>query len=261
MAGTGFLSPPVASDQGIAEFTTRLSGVLPQQNPGKSCIRIAQTSMGEAAGAADNGCMYYGERLNGYTHLAGTVLATGGAALLVSTAAAKGDPLRLTSISIYCATLLVVYLASTFYHSTRGPLKAVFRKLDHTAIYLLIAGSYTPFALVTLKGAEGWTLFAASWGLALVGILQELWLAKGRRLTSLVIYVMMGWMGLLVIQPLIHALTWDGFTWLLAAGGVYTGGLIFYLFDERFRHWHGIWHVCVMLGSGLHFAAVLKFVA
>ena len=207
------------------------------------------------------GRMYYGERLNGYTHLAGAVLATGGAAVLVTSAAAKGDPLRLASVSIYCATLLVLYLASTAYHSTRGPRKALLRKLDHTAIYLLIAGSYTPFALVTLKGAAGWTLFAASWGLALVGILQELWVAKGRRLTSLAIYVIMGWMGLLVVEPLIHALTWDGFTWLLAAGGVYTAGLVFYLFDERFRHWHGLWHLCVMAGSGLHFAAVLKFVA
>jgi hemolysin III len=156
--------------------------------------------------------MYYGERLNGYTHLAGTVLAMGGAGVLVTTAAAKGDPLRLASVSIYGATLLVLYLASTVYHSTRdGPRKALFRKLDHTAIYLLIAGSYTPFALVTLRGTAGWTLFAASWGLALVGILQEIWVAKGRRFTSLAIYVIMGWMGLVVMEPLVRALTWDGF--------------------------------------------------
>jgi hemolysin III len=204
--------------------------------------------------------MYYGERLNGYTHLAGSVLALGGAAMLVSAAAEKGDALRLASVSIYGASLLVVYLASTVYHSTRGPLKALFRKLDHTSIYLLIAGSYTPFALVTLRGTPGWTLFAATWSLALIGILQEIWVAKGRRLTSIAIYVIMGWMGLVVMEPLVRALTWDGFTWLLAAGGVYTVGLIFYLFDERFRHWHGIWHLCVMTGSALHFAAVLKFV-
>jgi hemolysin III len=204
--------------------------------------------------------MYYGERLNGYTHLAGSVLALGGAAMLVSAAAEKGDALRLASVSIYGASLLVVYLASTVYHSTRGPLKALFRKLDHTSIYLLIAGSYTPFALVTLQGTPGWTLFAATWSLALIGILQEIWVAKGRRLTSIAIYVIMGWMGLVVMEPLVRALTWDGFTWLLAAGGVYTVGLIFYLFDERFRHWHGIWHLCVMTGSALHFAAVLKFV-
>jgi hemolysin III len=204
--------------------------------------------------------MYYGERLNGYTHLAGSVLALGGAAMLVSAAAEKGDALRLASVSIYAATLFVVYLSSTVYHSTRGPLKELFRKLDHTSIYLLIAGSYTPFALVSLKGTAGWTLFAATWTLALIGILQEIWVAKGRRLTSIAIYVIMGWMGLVVMEPLVRALTWDGFTLLLAAGGVYTAGLVFYLFDERFRHWHGLWHLCVMGGSALHFAAVLKFV-
>lgn len=212
-------------------------------------------------GPPDNRPMYYGERLNGYTHLAGTVLALGGATVLVSIAAAKGDPWRLASFSIYGATLCVLYLASTFYHSTRGRLKAIFRKLDYSAIYLLIAGSYTPFALVTLNGAWGWTLFAATWGLALIGILQELWLAKGARLASLAIYLIMGWMGLLVMEPLVRALTWDGFAWLLAAGAVYTVGIVFYLFDERFRHWHGIWHLCVMAGSALHFATVLKFVA
>lgn len=205
--------------------------------------------------------MYYGERLNGYTHLAGTVLALGAASVLVSIAVAKGDPMRLASFSIYGATLFALYLASTFYHSTRGRMKEVFRKVDHSAIYLLIAGSYTPFALVSLSGTWGWTLFVASWGMAFLGILQELWLAKGARFTSLLIYVIMGWMGLLVMEPLVHALTWNGFTWLLAAGAVYTFGIVFYLFDERFPHWHGIWHLCVLAGSALHFATVLKFVA
>jgi len=206
-------------------------------------------------------CMYYGERFNGYTHLAGSVLALGGAAVLVSQAAARGDPVRIASFSIYGATLLALYLASTIYHSTRGRAKAIFRKLDHSAIYLLIAGTYTPFALVSLKGTYGWTLFAAAWSLAALGIVQELWIARGHRLTSLAIYGVMGWMGLTFIEPLTHALTWDGFSWLLAGGIVYTVGMAFYLVDERFRHGHGIWHVFVMGGSALHFAAILKFVA
>jgi hemolysin III len=205
--------------------------------------------------------MYYGERLNGYTHLAGSVLALGGAAMLVSMAAAKGDPMRVASFSVYGATLFVMYAASTFYHSTRGRAKLLFRKLDHSAIYLLIAGTYTPFALVSLSGNDGWTLFAASWSFALLGILQEVWLAKGARLTSLAIYVLMGWMGLALMAPLVHALTWNGFAWLVAGGMVYTAGIVFYLFDERFRHWHGIWHLCVMAGSAIHFFTVLKFVA
>jgi hemolysin III len=205
--------------------------------------------------------MYYGERLNGYTHLAGSVLALGGATLLVSMAAAKGDPMRVASFSAYGATLFVMYAASTFYHSTRGRAKSLFRKLDHSAIYLLIAGTYTPFALVSLSGQDGWTLFAASWSFAFLGILQEVWLAKGARLTSLVLYVLMGWMGLALMAPLIHALTWNGFAWLVAGGLVYTAGIVFYLFDERFRHWHGIWHLFVMAGSAIHFFTILKFVA
>ena len=205
--------------------------------------------------------MYYGERLNGYTHLAGSVLALGGATLLVSMAAAKGDPMRIASFSIYGASLFVMYAASTFYHSTRGRAKSLFRKLDHSAIYLLIAGTYTPLALVSLSGSDGRTLFAASWSFALVGILQELWLAKGARVTSLALYVLMGWMGLALMAPLIHALTWNGFVWLVAGGLVYTAGILFYLFDERFRHWHGIWHLFVMAGSAIHFFTILKFVA
>ena len=205
--------------------------------------------------------MYYGERLNGYTHLAGSVLALGGATLLVSMAAAKGDSMRVASFSAYGVTLFAMYAASTFYHSTRGAAKRLFRKLDYSAIYLLIAGTYTPFALVSLSGNDGWTLFAASWGFALLGILQELWIAKGARLTSLVLYVLMGWMGLGLMAPLIHALTWNGFAWLVTGGIVYTAGIVFYLFDERFRHWHGIWHLFVMAGSAIHFFTILKFVA
>ncbi|HSN20778.1 MAG TPA: hemolysin III family protein [Usitatibacter sp.] len=217
--------------------------------------------MSRRRGLPDNPRMYYGERLNGYTHLAGTVLALGGAASLVSMAAARGDATRVASFSIYGATLLLTYLASTCYHSTRGRAKAVFRKLDHSAIYLLIAGTYTPFALVSLSRSWGWTLFAASWGLAAVGIVQEICIARGARLTSLAIYVLMGWMGLALMEPLREAITPNGFALLLAGGIVYTVGIVFFLFDHRFRHWHGIWHLCVIAGSALHYATILKFVA
>jgi hemolysin III len=218
-------------------------------------------SMGRGAALADNPCMYYGERLNGYTHLAGSVLAVGAGASLVELAAARGDPTRLASFSIYAATLVLAYLASTCYHSTRGRAKAIFRKIDHSAIYLLIAGSYTPFALVSLNGSWGWTLFAASWSLAAVGIVQEMWIAKGARLTSLAIYMLMGWMGLALMEPLEQALTPNGFALLVASGAVYTVGIVFFLFDHRYRHWHGIWHLCVIGGSTLHYLTVLKFVA
>jgi hemolysin III len=205
--------------------------------------------------------MYYGERFNGYTHLAGAMLATAGAVTLVSIAAVRGDPLRITSFTVYGVTLCLMFLVSTLYHSTRGRAKSVLRKLDHCMIYVVIAGTCTPFALVTLKGGWGWSLFGAMWALALVGIVQECCLARGLRLTSLAIYLMMGWLPLIAFEPLLAALSWAGLTWLLAGGLVYTAGIVFYLYDERFRHWHGIWHLFVLGGSATHFAAIVKFVA
>lgn len=206
--------------------------------------------------------MYQGERLNGYTHLAGSVLAVAGAITLIDLATHHADPTRLVSFSVYGATLCLLYLASTLYHSTRGRAKAVLQKCDHCAIYLMIAGTYTPFALVTLHGtSDGLTLLAAVWSLAIVGILQEVWIAKGLRLTSLAIYLIMGWLALIALTPLIERLSWNGFYMLLGGGLIYTVGVIFYLFDERFRHWHGIWHICVLAGSAVHYAAIVLFVA
>lgn len=205
--------------------------------------------------------MYRGERFNGYTHLAGAVLALAGATVLVVLATLKADPWRIVSFSVYGATLILLYLVSTLYHSTRGRAKAVWRKLDHCSIYLLIAGTYTPFALVTLGGAWGWSLFGAIWGLAILGIVQECWLARGARLTSLAIYVLMGWLAVIAVAPLFGALGWSGMAWVVAGGLVYTGGIVFYVYDERFTHWHGIWHCFVLGGSALHFAAIALFVA
>lgn len=205
--------------------------------------------------------MYHGERFNGYTHLAGTLLALAGATALITLGAMRGDPWRIVSFSVYGATLCLLYITSTFYHSTRGRAKAVFRKLDHSAIYLLIAGTYTPFALVTLRGAWGWSLFGGVWGLAVVGIVQELWLARGARVASLVIYLLMGWMALAALSPLAEALSWSGLRWVALGGLIYTAGIVFYLYDERIRHWHGIWHLFVLGGSAVHYAAIVKFVA
>jgi len=206
--------------------------------------------------------MYHGERLNASTHLAGTVLATGGAVALVMMALQKSDPTRLLSFSIYGVTLTLLYLASTLYHSTQGRVKDVFRKLDYCAIYLVIAGTYTPFALVALKGRpEGWTLLWAIWALALVGIVQECWVARGKRLTSLVIYVLMGWLALFTLDPLFAVLTVKGMTWMLGGGIVYTIGIVFYLLDERVAYFHGIWHLFVIAGSAAHYATIVGFIA
>jgi hemolysin III len=205
--------------------------------------------------------MYAGERFNSYSHLAGAILAVTGAAILVTLGALKADPWRIVSFSIYGATLCALYIASTLYHSTRGRAKDVLRKVDHCAIYLIIAGTYTPFALVTLNGPWGWTLFGAVWGLAVLGIVQELWIARGHRILSVVIYLLMGWLALVAVVPLIQALSWKGLAWLVVGGLAYTGGLVFYAYDKRFRYWHGIWHLFVLAGSAAHYTAIVLFVA
>jgi len=205
--------------------------------------------------------MYYGERFNGYSHLIGALLAVTGAVVLIVIGALQADVWKIVSFSIYGATLVLLYSFSTLYHSTRGGVKRFFQKLDHNAIYLLIAGSYTPFTLVTLRGPWGWTLFGVIWGLAAVGMLQESLLGRKTRKLSLVIYVLMGWVAVVAVVPLIEALTPAGFAWVAAGGVIYTLGIVFYLYDERFKHWHGIWHLFVIAGSAVHYAAILLYVA
>ncbi len=205
--------------------------------------------------------VYYGERFNGITHLMGAVVAVAGATVLVMLAARLGDPWKIVSFSVYGAMLFALYTLSTLYHSTRGKLKRVFQKLDHCSIYLLIAGTYTPFTLVTLRGAWGWSLFGVIWGLAALGIAQEAWLGKGARVLSVVIYVLMGWLSVIAVKPLIVALTPAGFAWLAAGGLFYTGGIVFYALDEKLRHGHGIWHLFVLAGSASHYLAILLYVA
>ncbi|MDO8286263.1 MAG: hemolysin III family protein [Rhodoferax sp.] len=205
--------------------------------------------------------MYHGERFNSISHLVGAGLAVLGAVLLVVTAARLGDPWKIVSFSIYGAMLVALYVASTLYHSVRGRAKTILQKFDHCSIYLLIAGSYTPFALVSLRGPWGWSLLGAVWTLAVVGILQEIWFAKGARVLSLVIYLLMGWLALVAVLPLWEALTPHGFAWLVAGGALYTVGIIFYVADQRIRHGHGVWHLFVLGGSSCHFFTVLFFVA
>lgn len=205
--------------------------------------------------------MYYGERFNSISHLAGAVLASIGSVFLIVLAARLGDPWKVVSFSIYGSMLMALYVTSTLYHSVRGRAKNVLRKFDYCAIYLLIAGSYTPFTLVSLRGAWGWSLLGAVWGLALLGIAQEIWFAKGARVLSLVIYVLMGWLAVIAAEPLISALTWNGFTWLAAGGLIYTIGIIFYATDHKLRHGHGWWHLFVLGGSICHYFTVLLYVA
>ncbi|AVX11745.1 MULTISPECIES: PAQR family membrane homeostasis protein TrhA [Stutzerimonas stutzeri group] len=204
--------------------------------------------------------MYHGERFNAWTHLVGAALASVGAIWLLVLAALDGSPAKIVSVAIYGLSLILLYSISTLYHSLRGRAKVVMRKLDHLSIYLLIAGSYTPFCLVTLAGAWGWTLFGIVWGLAVIGMLQEIKPRSEARVLSLVIYAVMGWVVLVAVKPLFAALGGAGFAWLLAGGICYTVGIVFFVFDDRFRHWHGIWHIFVMVGSLLHFIAILFYV-
>lgn len=203
--------------------------------------------------------MYQGERFNAWTHLVGAILSTMGAVWMFALAR-DGEPLRLVSVAVYGGALTLLYTVSTTYHSVRGRAKAILRKLDHLSIYLLIAGSYTPFCLVTLRGVWGWSLFGVVWILAVIGMLQEIKPRSEARVLSVVIYAVMGWIVLVAVEPLLAGLGIAGFSWLVAGGLFYTVGILFYAFDERFRHWHGIWHLFVVSGSAMHFVAVRYYV-
>ena len=206
--------------------------------------------------------MHVGERFNSITHLVGAVLSAIGLAVLVTMGAVEGDAYKVVSFSVYGAMLCVLYAVSTLYHSVRRPLlKAVLQKCDHSAIYLLIAGSYTPFTLVTLRGPWGWSLFGVSWGLAAFGIAQELTLGRRTRSVSMLLYVLMGWLALVAFRPLIHALPTAGAAWLIAGGVIYSAGIYFFINDERIRHGHGIWHLFVLGGSLCQFVSVARYVA
>ena len=200
------------------------------------------------------------EIANSVTHGAGIVLAIAGLAVLAAFAALRGDVWHIVACSIFGAALILCYTTSTLYHSVRVErIRRVLRALDHSAIFLLIAGTYTPFMLVNLRGPWGWSLLAVIWGLAVAGIALRLVL-KGR-LHGLVValYIAMGWVVVVAVQPLLEHVAPGGLA-LLAGGGIaYTVGVVFYKW-RRLPYHHAIWHGFVMLGSALHFFAVLFYV-
>lgn len=203
--------------------------------------------------------MYRGERFNSISHLVGAVFALAGMVVLIVLGANKGDAWKVVSFSVYGATLFVLYLISTLYHSLRGQAKSVFKILDHQAIYLLIAGTYTPFTLVVMGGSVGWWLFSAIWGMALMGIILDAVNPGGKRILPVVIYIVMGWMIVFALEPLLSSFPEKGFRWLLAGGIFYTVGVIFFVLG-RWRHWaHGVWHLFVLGGSAIHYFAILLY--
>jgi hemolysin III len=203
--------------------------------------------------------MYKGERFNSISHLIGATLALAGVVVLLVMAAIDGGARRIVAFSVYGATLFLLYLVSTLYHGLPGRAKRVFRILDHQAIYLLIAGTYTPFTLVTLNGAVGWWMFGAIWGMAVIGMVLDALPRRGARIVPFFIYFAMGWLVLLALGPLLAALPRAGFYWLLAGGILYTSGIVFFALDRRYPWAHGVWHLFVLGGSASHYVAILRY--
>lgn len=201
------------------------------------------------------------ERFNSLSHLLGAVAATAGTVLLLLVAGPQGDPWRLTSFSIYGASLILLYAASSLSHAHDGSRRGILTRLDHCSIYVLIAGTYTPFTLVTLRGPWGWSLFGVVWGLALLGILVDLLWKQERRIVPVVIYLIMGWLVVLAVEPLRRSMDPVGFDLLVAGGLAYTLGVPFFALARYWPMLHAIWHVLVLAGSVLHYLAILWYVA
>ncbi|HEX3071072.1 MAG TPA: hemolysin III family protein [Thermoanaerobaculia bacterium] len=205
--------------------------------------------------------MYAGERFNSITHIAGSVLAIIGTVVAIESAVTRGrDGETITAVAIYGAMMIVLYLSSTLYHSLRGRAKNVFHVFDHCAIYLLIAGTYTPITLITLRGRWGWWLFGIVWTLAIAGVLKDTLLRGRYRPLSVVLYVLMGWLVVIAIQPLRAAMPSRGIVWLAAGGLAYTLGIVFFALSKHVVHAHGVWHLCVIGGSACHYVAVTRYV-
>ncbi len=200
------------------------------------------------------------EFANCATHGVGLVLSLAGFVALVLLARAHGDAWHMASCAVYGASLVALYLASTLYHGARAPrAKRLFQALDHCGIYLLIAGTYTPFTLVTLRGPWGWTLFGLVWGLALAGILFRVVCGERHRPLAVASYVLLGWLCVVAVKPILELVPLGALAWIAAGGLVYTAGVFFFA-AERIPHHHAIWHLFVLGGSICHYVAVLLYV-
>ncbi|MFC2075197.1 hemolysin III family protein [Bdellovibrionota bacterium] len=198
------------------------------------------------------------EIANAVTHGVGAAFSVAALAVLVTFAGLYGDPWRVVSFSIYGSTLILLYLASTFYHSfSNKRVKRIFRHFDHSAIFLLIAGTYTPLTLVNLRGGFGWTLFGLVWGIAIFGVLISLIFPMGRfRVLKMVLYLSMGWLIVFAVKPLFAAVSPGGLMWIGIGGLAYTFGVVFYLWNKLPFN-HAIWHLFVLGGSVCHFFGIL----
>ena len=200
------------------------------------------------------------EFANTLTHGFGLVLSLVGGVFLITLATLRGDVWHILSCSIFALSLSLLYAASTLYHLVRNPrLKHALRIMDHSCIYLLIAGSYTPFTLTVMRGGIGWTLFMVVWAIALVGITIKVFTRYRYGFVSVLIYLVMGWLVVLAIRPTLEVVPVSGVLWLLAGGLAYTGGVLLFSMD-RIPYNHALWHLCVMAGSACHYLAVMLYV-
>ncbi|MDO3387239.1 hemolysin III family protein [Gilvimarinus sp. SDUM040013] len=207
--------------------------------------------------------MYDGERINSITHLVGAVLALVGFGALLTISIQQWDAALIASFTVFGITLILLYTMSTLYHSFRSPkLKAVFRQLDHVCIYLLIAGTYTPFMAVTVGGTTGLIMLVVIWALAVVGLLLDILPKRRIKWLQITIYLVMGWVCVVVYHDLSAGFPAAGLTWLFLGGVAYTVGVIFYVLDglKKLKHAHGIWHMFVLAGSCCHFVSVVAYV-
>jgi hemolysin III len=203
----------------------------------------------------------FGEELaNSITHGIGTTLSIAGLVVLVVLAVLHGDVWHIVSFSIYGSTLILLYLASTLYHSFKNEkVKHILKIVDHASIYILIAGTYTPFMLVSIRGPWGWSIFGLIWGLALTGIIFKAFFIGKFKKVSVFVYVLMGWLCVIALKEMLTNIPTGGLLWLLAGGIFYSSGVIFYLMHKIPYH-HAIWHIFVLAGSICHYFSILFYV-
>ena len=202
------------------------------------------------------------EIANSISHGLGLVAALVGTPFLIVQAARHGDAGFIAGTSIFSATAAILYLASTLYHALpAGKAKRVFRIIEHSAIYLLIAGTYTPFTLGVLSGAWGWTLLGVTWFLAAAGVALKAFSRASHPILSTVLYLLMGWVVVIAVDPLLARMPTAGLLWLIAGGLSYTAGVVFFATDSRLQYGHLVWHLFVMAGTACHYFAIIWYAA
>jgi len=198
------------------------------------------------------------EILNSLTHGAGIIISAGGAGAMIALASLTGDAWKIVSASIFGFCMILLYTASTVYHTARRPsVKAALNIFDHVAIYILIAGTYTPYMLVNLRGPLGWKIFGLVWGIAILGILFQTFFINRWRALSVASYLAMGWLMVVAMGPLFEQLSFRGELFLLIGSACYTLGVIFYALQNKVKFFHGIWHLFVLAGSVMFYLSIL----